>query len=321
MLKRNALYDRAEIYKVFVPNGTFTPRAGPWGAHGIVRVPDRPGDFVFFVTFGSEQAGHVFDEEITEDGVLFWQSQPRQHLETPIIKELIAHDETKNSIYLFLRERKREPYRFVGKLKYLDHDQESENPVYFKWQVIAVEHEEIADRRKSAPQSNQGTLTPVNHTPKPRGRTGSKARAFRASHSPDYLELDRIKSEIGLIGELLVLEYEKDRLRKIGRVDLADSVSHVSYMEGDGAGYDILSFTEDGTPLHIEVKTTRGGPDSDFFLSPNELQFSLLHPSTFRLYRVFELDEKIYSAKVFVFKGDITKRFELIPTNYRLQAK
>ena len=45
----------------------------------------------------------------------------------------------------------------------------------------------------------------------------------------------------------------------LGRPDLAEKVIHVSQIEGDGAGYDIKSFHEDGTVKYIEVKTTRGG--------------------------------------------------------------
>ena len=54
----------------------FTPQAGTWGLHGIVKIPDREGDFVFFVTFGQEQGDHAFDESITTEGEFSWQSQP-----------------------------------------------------------------------------------------------------------------------------------------------------------------------------------------------------------------------------------------------------
>ena len=35
-------------------------------------------------------------------------------------------------------------------------------------------------------------------------------------------------------------------------------VVHVAKVEGDGAGYDIKSYTSDGEQKFIEVKTTRG---------------------------------------------------------------
>jgi hypothetical protein len=107
-------YSREEVHDVFAPDTVFTPQSGTWGIRGIVPIPDRPGDFVFFVTLGQEQAGHVFDEGITEDGVLTWQSQPRQGLSDPQIREFVAHDDLKNSIYLFLRINRRAKLHLLG---------------------------------------------------------------------------------------------------------------------------------------------------------------------------------------------------------------
>ena len=53
--------------------------------------------------------------------------------------------------------------------------------------------------------------------------------------------------------------------------DLADSLEHVSITQGDGNGYDIKSFNEDGTVRFIEIKTTKQGIDSEFFMSHNEI--------------------------------------------------
>lgn len=63
-------YSRAEVHAIFSPDTTFTPQAGSWGMHGIVRVPDRESDFVFFVTYGKTQGQHKFDEGISHEGVL-----------------------------------------------------------------------------------------------------------------------------------------------------------------------------------------------------------------------------------------------------------
>ena len=51
-------YTREEVHGIFSPNTRFTPQAGTWGLQGIVRVPARQGDWVFFVTFGQEQGDH-----------------------------------------------------------------------------------------------------------------------------------------------------------------------------------------------------------------------------------------------------------------------
>ncbi|WP_447403034.1 hypothetical protein ACE1MS_23525 (plasmid) [Lysinibacillus sp. fkY74-1] len=66
---------------------SFTIGDGNWGLHGLVKIPKREQDYVFFVTFGQKQLGHNFDESITEDGILTWQSQPKQTLNNKFIKQ------------------------------------------------------------------------------------------------------------------------------------------------------------------------------------------------------------------------------------------
>ena len=129
-------YSREEVHALFSPETTFTPQAGTWGLHGIVKIPNRPGDFVFFVTFGQKQGDHHFVEGITEEGILSWQSQPRQGFASKKIKKFIAHDEAKNRIYLFLRTSKYNKYTYMGHLKYQSHDPRREFPVYFTWQIL-----------------------------------------------------------------------------------------------------------------------------------------------------------------------------------------
>ncbi|MEX0934931.1 MAG: DUF3883 domain-containing protein [Candidatus Paceibacterota bacterium] len=68
-------------------------------------------------------------------------------------------------------------------------------------------------------------------------------------------------------GEHAVLEYERLRLEKEGRLALSKQVSIVS--ANIALGYDILSFSNDGKERYIEVKASRGEPNH-FFLSRNE---------------------------------------------------
>ena len=70
------------------------------------------------------------------------------------------------------------------------------------------------------------------------------------------------------------MAYEKARLRTIGRIDLLDSVEQVSETLGPNAGYDIRSFEQDGKERFIEVKTTKYGKLTPFFVTANELLFS-----------------------------------------------
>ena len=70
-------YSRELVHDIFAPNTPFKKSTGTWGLQGIVPIPDRQNDFVFFVTFGQSQEEHIFDENISRSGVLSWQSQPR----------------------------------------------------------------------------------------------------------------------------------------------------------------------------------------------------------------------------------------------------
>lgn len=96
-------YNREEVHTLFDPHTPHIPQAGSWGLHGIVSLPDRPNDFVFFVTYGKNQGNYTFDESITVEGVLSWQSQPSQDLKDKRIQKFINHDSDRNIIYLFLR--------------------------------------------------------------------------------------------------------------------------------------------------------------------------------------------------------------------------
>lgn len=129
-------YSRQDVHDIFDPSTHFTPAAGTWGLWGIVPVRGKEGDFVLFVTFGREQAGHQFDEWITEDGVINWQSQPRQSLADRQIQQFIYHDPSLNNIYLFLRTEKKVEFTYLGRLAYHNHDPKREHPVWIQWKII-----------------------------------------------------------------------------------------------------------------------------------------------------------------------------------------
>ena len=144
---------------------------------------------------------------------------------------------------------------------------------------------------------------------------------FRIKKSPDYALKESKNRKLGQIGEELVLKYEKDKLISHGKKDLAEKIVHTSKVEGDGAGYDIKSFYEDGSIKYIEVKATRGNINTDFYMSPRELRFAELNKDSFCLYRVFDLQKKTNNGKFFIFTGDINNSFNKIPTGFRLSKK
>lgn len=132
-----AEYSRRDVHDIFSPDTSFTPSSGAWGLHGIIEISKTTGNFIFFVTYGQSQADHIFDEWITEEGVVSWQSQPRHSIDSRRIQEFIHHDHKKNAIYLFLRTERTSDYTYLGKLKYLAHNPARENPVYIYWKLLS----------------------------------------------------------------------------------------------------------------------------------------------------------------------------------------
>jgi len=144
----------------------------------------------------------------------------------------------------------------------------------------------------------------------PRGNAPSPS--FTVSFT-DYVSLQRRRKQLGVRGELLVLQVEK---RRVGK-QREHKVIHVSQSEGDGAGYDIRSVADDESPIFIEVKSTTGGLTTPFEVTRNELAFSEENADNYRLYRLYDFDERRDQAKCFVVRGSLAPYCDC-PTTYRV---
>ena len=108
-----------------------------------------------------------------------------------------------------------------------------------------------------------------------------------------------------MAGERAVAAREQQWLGDNGRPDPAAAVRHAAELEGDGAGYDVASCELDGSPRYIEVKTTRGGAETDFYMSANEVEFSRRRADTYYLYRVFDFTPELGRGKYYVRHGSL----------------
>jgi hypothetical protein len=102
----------------------------------------------------------------------------------------------------------------------------------------------------------------------------------------DPVERDHRNRSLGKAGEAFVVDVERRQLAESDRPDLARKVRWVSAEDGDGAGYDVLSFDRVGAERLIEVKTTNGSARTPFFLSRNECDLASERPTDWRIYRV-----------------------------------
>ena len=131
-------------------------------------------------------------------------------------------------------------------------------------------------------------------------------------------ERDARNRYLGKAGELLVFEYEKRRLQTIGRRDLSDQVRWVARDDGDGYGYDILSFNGKGDEasreLWLEVKTTNGPRRTPFYITRNELSVSEQRADSFRIFRLYDFRRQV---RAYCLAPPLDKHVLLSPTIYR----
>jgi hypothetical protein len=127
------------------------------------------------------------------------------------------------------------------------------------------------------------------------------------------VERDFRNRKLGRDGEELVFQFEREKLERLDRHDLAKKIRWVSEEDGDGAGYDILSFDEKGKERFLEVKTTVGSDTTPFYITRNELSFSSERPEAFRLCRVFDFSMR---PKMFELAPPLENFVHLSPLNY-----
>ena len=150
---------------------------------------------------------------------------------------------------------------------------------------------------------------PTPHVPKDKPNTIRRNFKTRI----DYLAREASNRSLGAAGEEFVLNYEAARLLYAGKDALAERIEQVSDTVGDSAGYDIRSYNSDGSDRFIEVKTTRYGINTPFFLTANELSFSDQHRDRYYLYRPFEFRKQ---PKLFTLPGFVGDKANLAPQTY-----
>jgi hypothetical protein len=149
-----------------------------------------------------------------------------------------------------------------------------------------------ADRPIVVPEV-EDILAALTERPKPRPDTPKATEPFiPAIRLPtNYIEREARNRSLGSAGELFALNFERARLIHAGKETLAAKIEHTAKVRGDHAGYDILSFEASGAERLIEVKTTKYGMDTPFFVTRNEVATSDRHAEQYQLYRLFAFRE------------------------------
>lgn len=137
----------------------------------------------------------------------------------------------------------------------------------------------------------------------------SRAKKERKAARVDFAAQDERNRILGRAGEQWALQVLKFELTVAGRADLADRVVWVSDTHGDGLGYDIGSFSADGEPQFIEIKTTNGGQAAPFIVTENEVRASE-EEAGYVLMRIFNFSQ---NARFYRLHGPLTQSCALTP--------
>lgn len=150
------------------------------------------------------------------------------------------------------------------------------------------------------------------------GSVGERPVEYVVSSQPgapiNYLQMEALNRSLGDAGEALVMEFERARLLREGKDRLARNVEQVSKTVGDHAGFDIRSYEVSGRDRFIEVKTTRYGKLTPFYISTGEVRFSEANEHAYHLYRLFEFRQ---TPRLFQLPGDVGRHVHLQAVNYR----
>ena len=130
----------------------------------------------------------------------------------------------------------------------------------------------------------------------------------------DVAEREERNRVLGKAGEERALIHERSVLREAGRDDLARKVLWVSQEEGDGAGYDIASFTPQGKPRLIEVKTTNGWDRTPFYISRNEVRVAEDNRDTWHLFRLYNFARE---PRAFELRPPLNAHVSLTATSFQ----
>ena len=128
----------------------------------------------------------------------------------------------------------------------------------------------------------------------------------------DQIAKAKTSKKIGDGGELLVLAKEAQKLIELG---IDKEPKHIAQTD-DSAGYDILSYNENGEEIYIEVKTTTGSIQTPFFISANEVAVSNDLGERYFIYRLYEYDLAKNAAKFYIQYGPLSNNYDLVPKDF-----
>ena len=206
----------------------------------------------------------------------------------------------------------------------------TEPPVVTEMPVTKIESHEIekpiikADLSVIKDNAINTTETPIEHLFTTNVESEANVPREKQNRQPvkvDFVKLNEKKYDIGTLGELFALEWEKERLERNRMKVGSNDVVHVSLTD-DSIGYDIKSLSEDGSSRFIEVKTTTDSHKAPFYLSETEMA-AMDNLKNYFIYRVYWFNIETGNGEIYVIDCDneIDKYYKVQPASYRVSPK
>jgi hypothetical protein len=105
---------------------------------------------------------------------------------------------------------------------------------------------------------------------------------------------DARNRDLGRAREEFVVGFERRRLERAGKSNLARDVRWVSDLDGDGHGYDVRLFDAGSEePLLLEIKTTCGNERTPFWMTKRECDVAAEQGGIYRVRRVFHFRNEV----------------------------
>jgi len=165
----------------------------------------------------------------------------------------------------------------------------------------------IIDLETLVPCVSEEQIIDVENKEANSGNLAKQDRSKTKTEDGFYEHLNKYQSDIGEMGELFIIEREKEKLKN---TDYFDKIQHVSKTDSS-AGYDIISYDTVGTELYIEVKSTESNYDC-FYITQNELDVASSLKAQGKKYLIFRVIN-IFSQPSYFTIEDITKDYTIEP--------
>lgn len=127
-------YSRENVHEVFHDGTKYVTGGGIWGRSGVVKPKLDEDVFVLFCVIKPKQSS-IPVQYIEPDGKFHWLSQPSMYPGEKKLKSLIAGSTGNSSVLLFAKNRPGPTYAFLGKLTFLEVDENSIKPTVVTWKI------------------------------------------------------------------------------------------------------------------------------------------------------------------------------------------